>query len=127
MRAKRRGESGGRPLACRTVDIYWLAGLLEGEGCFYDKDSTTVLALGMTDADVIAKASKLLRCTSKTRTEYRTSNCKPYFRIKVQGKRAVGWMMTLYSLLGTRRREQIRAALASWKSRRIMRGGKIEL
>ena len=28
---------------------------------------------------------------------------------------AVGWMMTLYSLMGTRRREQIQAVLADWR------------
>lgn len=55
----------------KAKDIYWLAGLLEGEGCFtvrrYEGRQTgglPVINLWMTDLDVIKRASTILRCAS---------------------------------------------------------------
>ena len=98
-------------------DIYWLAGLLEGEGCF-----TTVpvegkryprIDLRMTDYDVVSKARNILGSTKVSGNS--TNRNKEIFTTQVNGNRAIQWMMTLYSLMGARRQERIKGILNSWK------------
>ena len=96
-------------------DIIWLAGLLEGEGCFRTMSGSTTprIDLGMTDHDVVAKAhrtlgehGKVLKCIGVN---------KPVFKICLTGFHAAGWMMTLYPLLGGRRQKRIRSILKAWR------------
>lgn len=97
-------------------DIYWLAGLLEGEGHFgltggkYPK-----IVLWMCDLDVIERANKLLRAADPKRVQ-RQPDRLPIYCLCLSGARAAGWMMTLYSLMGSRRQDRIRLALGTWKS-----------
>lgn len=49
-------------------DLYWLAGLLEGEGCFTYSGSTPMVQLQMTDKDVVERASLLLKGSLGRRT-----------------------------------------------------------
>jgi hypothetical protein len=37
--------------------------------------------------------------------------------MRVRGVDAIGWMMTLYSLMGQRRKAKIRECIAYWKTR----------
>ena len=112
-------------------DIAWLAGLLEGEGCFSTRKKNNYIRIhvNLTDYDVIARAAEILR--TKVQGPYQPkvprkdgSPCKPVWRVCVYGPRAASWMMTLYSLLGERRREQIELALASWTPRRAPQGSR---
>jgi hypothetical protein len=46
----------------RQIDVIWLAGLLEGEGCFNirpDKNNQVRVSIEMTDRDIIERAAKL--------------------------------------------------------------------
>ena len=46
-------------------NIAWLAGLIEGEGCFYvqpNKHGSSIIKVSMTDEDVILKARKISGC-----------------------------------------------------------------
>ena len=91
-------------------DIIWLAGLLEGEGCFMLKNEKYPrIVLGMTDEDIIVRAATLM----KSRI-YLSGNM---YRVQVDGVKAVAWMMTLYTLLGKRRRESISKVIKIWKAR----------
>ena len=100
-------------------DIYWLAGLLEGEGCFAVNNSAYYcpqITLKMTDRDVVEKAHRLLRATSKVNEERRyAERNKPIYWFRVMGSLAASWMMTLYPLMGERRQEKIREVLEVWK------------
>lgn len=101
-----------------TLDIAWVAGLLEGEGYFHFHKTARGphIALSMTDRDVVEKAAVLLG--SRVRTYLpRRPNRKPLY-IFTSGRDIAGWMMTLYPLLGERRRAQIRGALSKWRARR---------
>ena len=105
-----------------TKDIFWLAGLLEGEGCFADcpggmpRSPRIQIRLAMTDNDVVARASKIMGGSIYVNKK-RTKGGKLVFHCSVWNARARGWMMTLYPLLGERRRQRIKQILGSWRSR----------
>jgi len=100
------------------LDMAWLAGLLEGEGSFVlnrrsNGKCDVRIQIAMSDEDVISRVALLL-----TKGKYRIWDRKGYkmqFLLRVTGTRAAGWMMTLYGLMGLRRRERIRELLAYWK------------
>lgn len=113
-------------------EIAWLAGLLEGEGCFswsskrVSGAGAPVIYLGMTDEDIVSRAAWLLRAPSVRRQAARVEADRPgfgggirkaMFRTTVSGSGAAGWMMTLWPFLGTRRRAKITEVLAAWRLR----------
>lgn len=117
----------------QSTDIAWLAGLLEGEACFTCFKSTVVrknyrnkrnytttcyrfeISLRMNDADVVYKAADLLKVK---RSEPLPSAPKLH-RAIIAGRRAIGWMMTIYPFMGERRRARIKEIIAVWKTRPI--------
>lgn len=111
-----------------TKDIAWVAGLLEGEGCFMwnpfvhrqhgkeYKYNRATIQLFMTDSDVVDRAASILGVKAFPAAWDKRSNRKPGKRFQVYGKRAIGWMQTLYPLLGARRQSRIREILVKYKS-----------
>jgi hypothetical protein len=106
-----------------TKDIHWLAGLLEGEGCFqYRRYKSKIskqlwypqIKVEMTDLDPIAKAAKLLG--NKVNRGKLLPSGKRCYLAQVMGRRAIEWMMTLYSLMGERRRAKIKEIITAWKN-----------
>ena len=98
-------------------DIYWLAGLLEGEGCFTTQGASRMklkLALVMNDLDIMQRAAVLLGGHVGPRQRQNPRHHQSY-QIQLYGHLAAGWMMTLYLLLGERRRKRIRTLLTEWK------------
>jgi len=113
-------------MSVTTRQIAWLAGFLEGEGYFGQPHNPLFFAADSTDRDVIGQMARLLGVkvygpytngTSKNGTPHKLK-----YRAQVNGKTAAGWMMTLYPLLGTRRREQVASCLHAWRERPIFRG-----
>lgn len=104
-------------------DLYWLAGLLEGEGCFskhtYNRSKNInlnwkpKLEVGSTDKDIIIRASLLL--TKRDAIWVRASKNKPFYYVAIRSKHAIGWMMTLYPLMGIRRKAKIKSIIEDWK------------
>lgn len=107
------------------ADLYWLAGLLEGEGAFTAGPSARPnaprITLGMTDIDVIRRAADLMGITS-IHTTHRNPKWQPMYHLSLKGKRAVEVMRTLYPLMGSRRQAQIDRALANYAPDRHSRG-----
>jgi hypothetical protein len=104
----------------KLADLYWLAGLLEGEGCFGmsgSKSGSARIALNMTDYDVVERAALLLDTPVKYSKLY--PNRKQVYRIEIFSNKAASWMMTLYSLMGERRQETILNSLTLWKEQRF--------
>ena len=92
----------------KVKEIAWLGGLLEGEGCFmFNRGRYPQIILGMGDEDVVVRAASLM----KTRV-YRS---KTTYRAQVHGACAIGWMMTLYYFLHSRRRDKITEVIKFWK------------
>ena len=99
-------------------DIRWLAGWLEGEGSFTARATThlPVICASGTDRDVMERAGRLLGATIRGPIKYKDKpHYKPCWRLALHGSNAAGWMMSLYSLMGMRRKEQIGIALKAWR------------
>lgn len=97
--------------------LCWLAGLLEGEGTFLKPPPSSpnkiAIQLEMTDRDVVESAamifgSKVFVCGR------RASHHKTSFKTGVVSGRAASWMLKVRPLMGSRRKEQIDAALSCY-------------
>ena len=101
-------------------ELYWLAGLLEGEGSFMKGPPSAPkrprISLSMTDEDIVAKAASLFGCNyAKVASKrYARNGWKTPYRVIVRGKRAVEFMKLLRPLMGTRRQQQIDKAIKSY-------------
>lgn len=110
------------------ADLLWLAGLLEGEGCFSEqyKHAPTMrgfyvlpsIQLAMTDRDVVLRAGKLIGGNQKRLRSSKLRSYKRQFNWRVNGKRAVHVMSLLLPLMGLRRTRRITQILTSYKRRR---------
>ena len=107
-----------------TKDIAWMAGIIEGEGCIhYSSGSSPTISVVMSDKDVIDKVSFLfgIKTYGPFSQKREGKKYKPQWKAIVFGARAVGWMMTIYSLMGERRRAKIGEVLSEWKQRKSRR------
>ncbi len=97
-------------------DIHWLAGLVEGEGCFRvdQKRKRITFAMQMTDLDIMQRAASIL--DDRVYGPYKNGTHKPMYRIHLPPSKTIQWAMTLYTLLGARRQQAIRTLIAVWKS-----------
>jgi len=100
--------------------LYWLAGLLEGEGSFLkgppSEPHQPRITLTMTDEDVICKVSKLweVKYHWVNRKRSAEKGWMPAFIVSLKGSRAVSLMQKLHPLMGARRQNQIDLAIASY-------------
>jgi hypothetical protein len=101
-------------------DLYWIAGLLEGEGSFMKGPPSSpglpAIQMTMIDRDVVARAAEVLGCGVIT-VRPRRSHWKESYSLRMKGSRAVEWMHALRPLLGERRRHQVDRAIASYAPR----------
>ena len=97
--------------------VRWLAGLLEGEGCFnyrYDRDQPRV-TLEMTDRDVVQRVARMFGANVSRRRPRRTMGTgtftvgwtKESFQTAIHGDRAIDLMKIVKPFMGTRRRAKI--------------------
>lgn len=105
----------------KQSDLYWVAGLLEGEGSFLlattkQRGHTYFhprIDLTMTDEDVVARASAVLGGTYR-RVRYADIlradgyNRKPCWKCSIYSGNALKWMKRLMPLMGERRRAKIK-------------------
>jgi hypothetical protein len=101
-------------------DIFWLAGLLEGEASFEVHYSYPRINLQMTDLDVCVRAAKILGVES-VRARKTPPGRKQLYVVRLNGRRAIEWIMTLYTLMGERRQAKFRELISRWKSLDIAR------
>lgn len=106
----------------QSHEIHWLAGLLEGEGHFDYHQRQARIRLNMTDLDVVQKARNLINPKVKIseRTDPKNPHYKLQYCIDIGNNLAIQWMMTIYSLMGSRRKEEIRNVLLGWKNRKAI-------
>lgn len=104
-------------------DLYWLVGLLEGEGHF-SYSRTQQLVLGMTDEDVIIKAKRIIEKITRTEkpihliiTNWRREEL-PMFTIRLYGAKARAMLKLIVPYMGERRRGQIWRTLNGYTGRR---------
>lgn len=99
--------------------IHWVAGILEGEGSFglTNKGKSPAIWISMTDADVIERLRNIIdpsMSISITKDE-RKESYKDSFRFTINSKKAIQWMMIIYSLMSIRRKAKIRDIISAWK------------
>lgn len=97
-------------------EVIWLAGLLEGEGCFsiarQHGNLKVGIVIGMTDYDVILRVSQLFnknRISSKT-----LKSGKVYYTAQIWGIDAIDIMKLLQPHMFGRRSAKIQEILEKW-------------
>jgi len=108
-------------------NLCWLAGLLEGEGCFnWSKAGSPLISIAMTDLDVIEKVRDLIHPTAQIYSVQKNDKCKVIYRFKTYGINSIEWMKLLYPLMGLRRREKITEIINLWENKKPLGlGGKM--
>jgi hypothetical protein len=98
-----------------TEDLYWVAGMLEGEGSFIITNGALVISMGTTDEDIAKRVAKILGAyINGPYQDKRFPNNKPVFKLAVRRHEAHGWMMTLFSLMSKRRQAKIKELLLKY-------------
>ena len=91
----------------------WVAGLLEGEGCFQMTDEIYPrVKLEMCDMDVVAQFADFCRMRYDTTTtisyhEPHNPDHSPRYIYRINGKKAIALMEDIYEWMGIRRQEKI--------------------
>ena len=94
-----------------TNDIYWIAGFLEGEGCFTNgKERSTIVQASQKEREPLDHIASLLG----GKIGY---NKKGFYKWYMSGSRAIGVMFTVFLLMSSRRKGQIEKAVKAWKAR----------
>ena len=113
------------PHACTPdCELAWLAGLLEGEGCFSMANAGAhrypAVRVEMASRDVVERAARLLEAVSVTVAPPTDPRWKLMYVAKIAGARVVPLLLRLRPLMGIRRRAAIDAALAAYKPIRLV-------
>ncbi len=93
----------------KTVDIAWLAGLLEGDGYFGQVRKCPIIKLAMTAEDTVTRVASMWGSVVNHR--------RNIWETTISGARSVSIMMTLYTFLGKRRREMVASIILPWRER----------
>lgn len=99
-------------------EIAWLAGVLEGEGCFgWYKDGPKV-ALRMNDRDVVERVHRLIRATCSICKIERANGLAtvPTYDISTSGHRSIAIMKLVLPWMGSRRSGRIEGILMKWNA-----------
>lgn len=103
-------------------ELIWLAGLLEGEGCFTTtagrKAGTQIsIQLQMTDKDVVERAARIMESSCSPRKRPDKSNYKQIFYCQLRDARAYSLMEKLLPYMGARRTRRIQELFDIYKRR----------
>jgi len=100
----------------RTIDLYWAAGFLEGEGSFsWGNRSVVQVSAKQVQAEPLERLSAMFggKVYARTvRTSAGAETRKPINAWSIHGVLARGVMMTLYKLMSPKRKAEIRRALS---------------
>jgi len=95
-------------------DLLWLAGLIEGDGCFFSQKNRAVITLSLTDKDVVERCVKILNSTYYCIPERHNGHKKTYgFQIK--SEKSISIMNALYPYMGERRKKTIDVVKKKWE------------
>ncbi len=112
-------------------EIVWAAAIIEGEGCIVasvyqhrrkgELQAHPIrvfrLAVEMTDLDILIRLRDILGPVATIRQrKHPTLNPKHRDRyiLQMTGAELAGWLMTIYPIMGDRRKARIRSALRVW-------------
>ena len=107
-------SSGYTPETIPERDLCWLAGLLEGEGCFSCKSNKVYIILQMSDLDTVQRVADLLEVKLHAPIKKKNPKHKTGYRIQVNGDVAARWMVVLKPKMGIRRQKAIDESFSVW-------------
>lgn len=97
----------------KDTDIAWLAGWLEGEGCFSINScrhgAISIQGIG-TDKDVIERVARLMSSPASRASKHRSQR-KPVYRTVVHADKAASIMKMILPYMGERRSRRIMEVL----------------
>ena len=107
----------------KDIDLYWLAGILEGEGSFLNARNHVKgklylyprIVVTMTDRDIIDRVSSLFDTSTYIVPNKRPEDRKDQFRALINGSRAAGLMSRLFPIMSERRQSKIDEILLSYE------------
>ena len=109
-----------RPIEQCEKDLYWLAGLMEGDGCFsVSARKEITIAVQMTDRESVNRVHSLIsndRSRKIVRREKpnNSKNCQPTYTSQISKRsQVVKIMLQLYPLMSMRRKSQIDLCLST--------------
>lgn len=118
MLGKRRYTLRGRKAAITpsVVDLAWAAGFLEGEGSFCVTKRPPFyiypyIQVAQVQKEPLERLQKMFGGSFHLRTEVTRPKQHPYWRWSVSGARALGVMLTLFSFMSPKRKQQITSVL----------------
>ncbi|HWY36519.1 MAG TPA: hypothetical protein VNX68_17880 [Nitrosopumilaceae archaeon] len=105
-------------MSTSVKEIAWVAGILEGEGYFglSRLNGAISIQLTMTDLDIVERIRSTMKITTQIYMANRGGNNKSQYRLAVSTNLVIQWMMTIYPLMGLRRKARIRELLHHWKT-----------
>ncbi len=102
------------PRILDSKDVYWLAGLLEGEGSFLKPRPSTPtiprITIEMCDKDVIERVAYVFGVNYIYHRKPRNERRKDGYGVASAAKNAVKIMQAIYPIMGERRKQQIAEA-----------------
>ncbi len=90
----------------KEQDLYWLAGLLEGEA-YFTYNGTARIDLQMTDKDIVERAAILLHGVNIVERISNNPKHKNVYRCVLNGEKAVDIMKQILPIMGKRRQARI--------------------
>jgi len=105
-------------------ELYWAAGFLEGEGCFqaatvkrkkYKDYYGLSIQARQVQREPLKRLQKLLGGAIYKYKHSNGGNHNDYHLWQSYGAHSAGLMMTLWTLMSPKRRQQIEIALEKWK------------
>jgi hypothetical protein len=101
-------------------DLAWAAGFYEGEGSCNYATGSEHMYVGQMERETVDRLQSLFGGSVRQYQGHHIPgyHSQPYWRWTVHGPRARGVLLTLYGLLSTKRRAQIRKVLAGHSKER---------
>lgn len=100
-------------------ELYWAAGFLEGEGYFCLRGGKKKTTPGILASQVQREPLErlLILFGGKIYGPYssRHTTHSPFYRWDISSTSSIEVMMTLYKLMSTKRKEEIRKVISAWK------------
>lgn len=104
------------PTFTNPISVAWLAGILEGEGCFDTSAGTPRIRVKMGDKDVVERIAELWKTKVYNRVDGR-SNHNQMYEVSIHGDTAIYWMKAVFQLMGDRRRIKILEILQYYEAK----------
>jgi hypothetical protein len=105
------------PRAMTDIETAWLAGLLDGEGCFDAQGTNPRVRVKMTDLDLVVRAAHSMGSTYYGDPGGLARGHRMAWVAQVTGERAAHVMRSVLPHMGARRTEKIVALLIAYDAR----------